>query len=57
MISYTDCIGMINMSTINEIGTIIESVADERATFDETSVLGLYSGAEMDEYLDSLMGA
>ena len=48
---------MINMSTINEIGTIIESVADERATFDETSVLGLYSGAEMDEYLDSLMGA
>ena len=45
------------MSTINEIGTIIESVADERATFDETSVLGLYPGAEMDEYLDSLMGA
>lgn len=45
------------MNTINEIGTIIESVADERATFDETFVLGLYSGAEMDKYLDSLMGA
>lgn len=45
------------MNTINEIETIIESVADERATFDETSVLGLYSETEMDKYLDSVMGA
>lgn len=43
------------MSTINEIGTIIESVADERATFDETFVLGLYSAGEMDEYLNDLV--
>jgi hypothetical protein len=45
------------METINEIAAVIESVADKRATFDETFVLGLYSGAEMDEYLNSLMEA
>ena len=42
---------MANMNTTQEIATIIASIADKRATFDETYVLGLYTGAEMDEYL------
>ena len=46
---------MVSMATITEIGTIIESIANKRATFDEVYVLGLYSGEEMDEYLNSLM--
>ncbi len=45
------------METMNEIAAVIESVANERSTFDETFVLGLYSGEEMDEYLNSLMEA
>lgn len=43
------------MDTINEIATIIRSVADERANFDETFVLDHYSDQEMDEYLESLI--
>lgn len=45
------------MATKNEIATIIESVANERATFDETYLLGLYSVEEMDEYLTELVEA
>ena len=42
---------MANMNATQEIATIIASIADERATFDETYVLGLYTAAEMDAYL------
>jgi hypothetical protein len=45
------------METKNEIAAIIESVAEQSATFDETFVLGLYSVEEMDEYLTELAGA
>ena len=44
-------VSMANMNATQEIATIIASIADERATFDETYVLGLYTAAEMDAYL------
>lgn len=44
------------METETEIAAIIESIAAQKATFDETFVLGLYSAEEMDGYLNGLMG-
>ena len=42
---------MEKMNTTQEIATIVASVADGRATFDEVDVLSRYSGEEMDAYL------
>jgi hypothetical protein len=41
---------MAKMNTTQEIATIIASIADGKATFDEADILSRYSGAEMDEY-------
>ena len=45
------------MKTKTEIAAIVESIANGRATFEETYLLGLYSAEEMDEYLTELMEA
>lgn len=42
------------MKTKDQIATIIESVANKRAAFDDVDALNRFTGAEMDEYLDSL---
>jgi hypothetical protein len=50
---YTNIDTIVSMAkmTEQEIATIIESVADGKATFDEGYVLGLYSASEMEAYL------
>lgn len=43
-------VSMAKLNTTQEIATIIASIADGKATFDEVDVLSRYSGAEMDKY-------